>query len=570
MLTELHIRNFAVIDEIHVELGPGLNVLSGETGAGKSIIVGALSLLLGERATTDVIRAGEDRAVVEGVFEVPDGAALRELCDEAGIDLSDGVLILKRELQREGRNRAWVNGSPATAGLIGRLGGALVDLHGQHEHQALLRPGPQRRILDQFAGAVPLARRVRSAWNEQQAALAALADGRARVANARERSDQLSRMAKEIEAAELRPGEEQELVAEIRRLEHSEELLDLSGELHDEVYGDESALVDRLGGLRRTLDGLLRIDPAAGDLEELFAAGLATLDELGRRLRDYRFSVEHDPGRLASLRQRQDLLIRLGRKYGGSVEELIEAGSGARAELSAIESSEAEIRELERVASERRSDLAGAAVQLSAARLEAAGRLEKEVSEQLPELGLPGGLFRVEVDPLESPGPDGADAIRFLVSLNPGFDPGPLSRVASGGELSRVMLALKTVLAAVDEVPSLVFDEIDAGVGGRVAHSVAERLGRVAAEHQVFAITHLAQIAARADTQYRVEKVQTGDSVATRLVRLSETDRPAEISRMLGGEPDSEVSLRHARELLERRREGPDGPVRTAGSEPSG
>lgn len=569
MLTELHIRNFAVIDEIHVELGPGLNVLSGETGAGKSIIVGALSLLLGERASTDVIRAGEDRAVVEGVFEIPGDAVLRERCEEAGIDLSDGVLILKRELQREGRNRAWVNGSPATAGLIGQLGGALVDLHGQHEHQALLRPGPQRRILDQFAGAVPLAQRTRTAWNAQQEALGALADARDRVARARERSDQLSRMAKEIEAAELVAGEEQALAAEIRRLEHSEELLALSGELHEAVYGDEGAVVERLGGLRRALDGLLRIDPDAADLQELFASGLATLDEFGRRLRDYRFSVEHDPGRLAALRQRQDLLIRLCRKYGGTVEELIDAGGSARAELSAIETSEAELGELERQADERRAELAEVSARLTSVRREAARRLEEEVTEQLPELGLPGGTFRAEVGSLDTPGPEGADTIRFLVSLNPGFDPGPLNRVASGGELSRVMLALKTVLAGVDEVPSLVFDEIDAGVGGRVAHSVAERLRQVAFEHQVFAITHLAQIAARADTQYRVDKVQAGESVATRLVRLTEAERPAEISRMLGGGPDSEASLRHARELLERRETGRARSLRTAGSEPA-
>jgi len=567
MLTELHIRNFAVIDEIHVELGPGLNVLSGETGAGKSIIVGALSLLLGERASTDVIRAGEERAVVEGVFDVPDTGALREQCENAGIDLADGVLILKRELQREGRNRAWINGSPATAGLIGELGSALVDLHGQHEHQALLRPGPQRTILDQFAGAEPLARQARTAWNAQQAALAALAEAGSRLAQARARSDQLSRMAKEIESAALVAGEAEELAAEILRLEHSEELLALSSDLHEAVYGDEDGVVERLGGLRRALDALLRIDPAASDLGELLADGLATLDELGRRLRDYRFAVEHDPGRLAALRQRQDLLIRLGRKYGGTVEELIEAGGRARAELSAIETSEADLRELERQAAEHGSELAEVSARLTSVRREAARRLEEQVTHQLPELGLPGGTFRAEVGALDAPGPEGADRIRFLVSLNPGFDPGPLSRVASGGELSRVMLALKTVLAGVDAMPSLVFDEIDAGVGGRVAHAVAERLGQVAREHQVFAITHLAQIAARADTQYRVEKVQAGDSVATRLVRLSEAERPAEISRMLGGETDSEVSMRHAKELLERRN---TGPVRRAESGPAG
>jgi len=552
MLTELRIRNYAVIDDIHVELGPGLNVLSGETGAGKSIIVGALSLLLGERAAADVIRAGEDRAIVEGVFELPDDPALRERCDELGIDLSDDCLILRRELQREGRNRAWVNGSPATASLIGEFGGALVDLHGQHEHQALLRPAPQRRIVDEFAGAGPLAAHVRSAWEALRSSRLELDAVLRCVAEARAGADLLLRKAKEIESAELVRDEEDSLASEIRRLEHSEELLDLSGELHEVVYGGDGAVVDRLGGLRRALDSLLRIDPAAVEIEQLFESGRATLDELGRRLRDYRFRVEHDPARLASLRQRQDLLYRLRRKYGGTLDDVMAEGRLARAELSSIETSEDEIKRLEAEARDRRKDLTDLSAELGTARRLAAERLQQDVTGQLPDLGMPGGRFRVELDPLEEPGPDGGETIRFLVSLNPGFEPGPLSRVASGGELSRVMLALKSVLASVDEVPSLVFDEIDAGIGGRIAHHVAGRLGRVADSHQVFAITHLAQIAARADTHLRVEKTEAGGRAATRLVRLEDEDRVEEIARMLGGDPESDASLIHARELVQR------------------
>jgi len=552
MLTELRIRNYAVIDDIHVELGPGLNVLSGETGAGKSIIVGALSLLLGERAATDVIRAGEDRAIVEGVFDLPEDPAFRARCDELGIDLSDDCLILRRELQREGRNRAWVNGSPATAGLIGELGGALVDLHGQHEHQALLRPIPQRRIVDEFAGAGTVAAEVRSAWEALRAARTELEAVRLRVAEARENAEFLRRKAKEIESAEIEPDEEDSLAAEIRRLEHSEELLTLSGELHDVVYGGDGAVVDRLGGLRRALDSLLRIDPEAIEIEELYETGQATLDELGRRLRDYRFEVEHDPGRLASLRQRQDLLFRLRRKYGGTLEDVKAEGRGARAELDSIESSEDEIGRLEGEERNHREALSALGTRLGDARRKAAEQLEREVTAQLPDLGMPGGQFCVELTPLEEPGPDGAETIRFLVSLNPGFDPGPLSRVASGGELSRVMLALKSVLASVDSVPSLVFDEIDAGIGGRVAHHVAGRLGTVAGSHQVFAITHLAQIAARADVHLRVEKAEQAGRVATSLVQLQDEARVEELARMLGGDPESDASLRHARELLER------------------
>ena len=550
MLTELRIRNYAVIDEIHVELGPGLNVLSGETGAGKSIIVGALSLLLGERAAADVIRAGEDRAIVEGVFDLPADPAFRARCDELGIDLSDDTLILRRELQREGRNRAWVNGTPATATLIGELGDSLVDLHGQHEHQALLRPVPQRRIVDEFAGAATLAEEVKSAWEALRAARAELEAMRRRVAEARENIEFLRRKTEEIEGAGIEPGEEDSLMAEIRRLEHSEELLTLSGELHDVVYGGDGAVVDRLGTLRRSLDSLLRIDLDAKGIEELYESGQATLDELGRRLRDYRFRIEHDPGRLATLRQRQDLLYRLRRKYGGTLEDVKAEGISARTELDSLESSEDDIDRLESEERARAAALSALADKLGAERRGSAERLERQVTEQLPDLGMPGGRFCVELTPLEEPGPDGAETIRFLVSLNPGFDPGPLSRVASGGELSRVMLALKSVLASVDSVPSLVFDEIDAGIGGRVAHHVAARLGTVAASHQVFAITHLAQIAARADVHLRVEKAEQASQVTTRLVQLQDDARVEEVARMLGGDPESDASLRHAKELL--------------------
>jgi DNA repair protein RecN (Recombination protein N) len=383
MLTELRIRNYAVIEEIYVELGPGLNVLSGETGAGKSIIVGALSLLLGERAAAEVIRAGEDRAIVEGVFDLPDDPVLRARCDELGIDLSDECLILRRELQREGRNRAWVNGTPATAGLIGELGGALVDLHGQHEHQALLRPAPQRRIVDEFSGAGPLATDVRAAWEALQAARARLDALRRRAEAARENAEFLRRKAKEIEAAGIEPGEEDARAAEIRRLEHSEELLALSGELHDVVYGGDGAVVDRLGGLRRALDSLLRIDPDATGIEELYEAGQATLDELGRRLRDYRFRIEHDPGRLASLRQRQDLLYRLRRKYGGTLEDVKAEGSRARAELDSIQTSEGEIDRLE---SETRN-LEAALAARGAARAEGDGTVAGPRDAGRPVLG---------------------------------------------------------------------------------------------------------------------------------------------------------------------------------------
>lgn len=551
VLRELRVRNYAVIDEARLELGPGLNVLSGETGAGKSILVGALSLLLGERANTEVVRAGEDSAVVEAVFDVSDRPEIRDRCREAGLDVDDGWLILRRELQREGRNRVWANGSPTTVSLIGELGSSLVDLHGQHEHQALLRGAAQRRILDAFAGAGEEAARVEELYREWRELLDRVEQLRRESDELEERADYLRFKAEEIEEAELEPGEDRELEDEARRLSNSEELISLSGELYRELYASEDSLVDRLGQLRRSISELADIDTGAEEFAELYETGLHSLQELGRRLGEYQGSVDHDPARLDAIRSRLDEIYRLQRKYGDTIEEVLAEGREARSELNRLEGSEEEIEALEERADETRAELADAAGELSRVRREAAGRLEDEITEILPELGMDEGRFEVHFDERDEPGPHGAEDVEFRVTLNAGFDPGPLSRIASGGELSRVMLALKTALAGVDEIPCLVFDEIDAGVGGEVAHQVAERLRAVADRHQVFVITHLPQIAARADAHYRVEKSQAGGRAATRVRLLEGDERVSEVARMLGGDPGSEVSRRHARELLE-------------------
>lgn len=550
MLRELRIRNFAVIDELTVELGPGLTVLTGETGAGKSILVEALALLVGGRPSADLIRAGRGRATVEGRFEIGGSPALAALADEAGVDADDEWLILKRELRREGRHRAWVNGSPSTTKLLRALGERLVDLHGQHEHQRLLSRGEQRRILDAFGGAADLARRVAEAHRALSEVEAELAETRRRAAEGRERADYLRFKAEEIEAAKLRPGEDEELKAETRRLTHSEELIALSERLYGEVYEAEGALVDRLGDVGRGLGELARIDPAREDLLALHETALRTIEELGRELGEYRGSVEHDPARLEKVRDRLDLLYRLGRKYGDTVEDVIQTGQTARAELAGIEGAEDEIERLERARTERQRTLEGLADELGAARRRAGGQLEEAIERSLPALGLVGGRFEVRLEPLPTIGPGGRERTEFQVSLNPGFDPAPLNRVASGGEMSRLMLALKTALVEVDEVPVLVFDEIDAGIGGEVAHRVASRLARVAASHQVLVVTHLAQIAARADAHLSVDKRADGEATRTQVIPLAGSERVRELARMLGGDPESAASRTHAEELL--------------------
>jgi len=550
MLTELHVRNYAVIDDLRIELKPGLNVLTGETGAGKSLIVGALSLLLGERASSDVVRAGQDRALVEGVFDCSGVPVVRGLCQEHGIELDGDLLILRREVLREGRNRAWVNGSAATASLVWQIGQHLVDLHGQHEHQALIRGDAQRIILDAFAGAAETAQRVRKAHERLASVRWRMQEMRTEAAAVRERADLLAFRAREIEAAGLEVGEEDRIAAEARRLEHSEDLTELSNVLHAAVYGDDGSLVDALGGLARQVDDLLRIDPEASEIGALYSDARTALQELGRQLATYQNAIEHDPGRLDELRERLDLIHRLKRKYGGSVEDVMRIGMEARAELESADRSALDLEALARDETAARGELEREAGVLSGLRAEAAARLEGEVTAVLHELGMEGGRLQVSLESLAEPGSHGAERVEYEVSLNPGFDPGPLSRVASGGELSRVMLALKTVLAKVDDVPCLVFDEIDSGVGGRVAHRVAERLALVAADHQVFAITHLPQIASKASVHLYVEKVQSEGLASARVRTLEGDARVEELARMLGGDPSRETSRRHAAELL--------------------
>jgi DNA repair protein RecN (Recombination protein N) len=552
MLAELRIRNFALIENLALRLGPGLNVLTGETGAGKSIIVGALSLLLGERASADVVRSGADRAAIEGVFEVGRRNAILRLLDERGIEVDSGVVVLKREVVAEGRSRAWINGTPATASLLGELGALLVDLHGQHEHQTLLRRDEQRAILDAYAGSEPLAAEVAAAYRAAQEVRSQIAELEARRREVAQRADFLRFQVDEIEAAELVADEEDTLEEQIRRLSHAEELISLATALADSLTTGDEALSSGLGALRRSLDQLVRIDPSQVGLSELHDTAYYALEELGSRLADYAGSVEHDPARLDAMRRRQDLIFRLCSKYGASVADVMAFGASARAELDLLEGAGGRFGALQRRESEMRTELERLAAELTRHRTEAAAALAGEVEAVLPELGMEGGRFRVAVLPLTEPGAAGAEEIEFRVSLNRGFEARPLAQVASGGELSRVMLAVKTILARLDAVPTLVFDEVDAGIGGRVALQVGEKMRSVAATHQVFAITHLPQIAARAHNHLHVRKRETGGRVATEVEELDARARVEEVARMLGGDSDSRVSLDHARELLER------------------
>lgn len=550
MLTELRIRNLAIIDAVTLPLAAGFNVLTGETGAGKSIIVGALGLLIGERASSDLVRTGAEKATVEGVFDLHDRADLVAMLDERGIECEDGMLVLKREVSASGaRARAWVNGSPVTAGVLAEVGRALVNVHGQHEAQALLEPDAQRAILDAFGEAEREVAAVQAAWREAEAARQAIASLAARRDEAQRRADWLQHVAKEIADAQLREGEEERLDEEARRLTHAEELQQLIGELTATLEPD-SATLQALGHLQKPLAALQRIDPSTARLQELYDNAWYALEELQREAQAYADGVEHDPARLDEVERRRDLLFRLMKKYGGTLESVLRTGREARAELDLLDTAGLDLRGLESRVREAEQALAAAAAALSAKRQAAAQSLAKAVEARLPDLGMPDGRFLVDLRTREAPAATGAEDVEFRVALNLGHEARPLSRVASGGELARVMLALKTILARLDGVPTLIFDEVDAGIGGRTGLMVGDAMRDVAGHHQVFAITHLPQIAARAHHHIVVQKGAKGGVTTSDVGVVADEARVDEIARMLGGDAESATSREHARELL--------------------
>jgi DNA repair protein RecN (Recombination protein N) len=551
MLTELRIRNFAIIEQVTLPLAEGFNVLSGETGAGKSIIVGALGLLLGERASADLIRSGAEKATVEGVFDVSKVKGIVAMADERGIEVEDDTLVLKREIAANGRGRAWINGATVTATVLAEIGRQLVNLHGQHDAQTLLDGESQRRILDAFGGAEPQAAIARATYAELSGIRRESASLSSRRAEAEKRADYLRHVAKEIEDARLSPGEDTKLEDEARVLENADELRTLASSLNDLLSGEDASVLTQLGAAQRPLTSIERIDPSAARMQELFDAGFYALQELARSVEDYAGSVDLDPTRLADVRQRRDRLFGLLKKYGPTLDNVIEAGRSARSELDLIDTAQFDLANLTAREVEARRRLSAEAEKLSDMRLAAARKLAKAVDALLPPLGMPDGRFSVALVARDEPTAEGAEDVEFRVALNVGHDDRPLARVASGGELSRVMLALKTILARVDHVPTLIFDEVDAGIGGRVGLQVGDTLRRVAKEHQVFAISHLPQIAARAHHHIVVAKGAKGGVTTADITVLEGTSRVNEIARMLGGDPESKVSRAHARELLE-------------------
>ena len=550
MLIELRIRNFAVLKDLTVSLEPGLNVISGETGAGKSIIVDALEVLLGGRASSDAVRSGEARALIDGVVDVRGLQEAAELMGELGLEADDDHLVLRREVRSEGRSRGWINGSPATAGVLRRLGSLLVDIHGQHEHQRIMSVDFQQEVLDAFGGCRALAAEVAEVFR-RAAGLARKLDAlEERRRELESRADFIRFKLGEIRGAKVHAGEDEELRVEANRLANADLLARESQALHELLHAGDDAVTDRLAGAAARLRRLSETDPSLAQCASVLDDAYHRVTDAATELGDYGAGIDHDPARLESLRERQAVLQRLRRKYGATLAEVIETGDTLARELDELEAAGLDATALRGELARTEAAWRAVAAELSRRRREAADRLAGEAEAAFPGLGLEGGRFHVHFEEQAAPSARGLERVRFMATMNPGFPLGPLSHIASGGELSRVVLALKSVLAGVDDLPTVVFDEIDAGIGGVVAGQVGERLEEVARGRQVLVVTHLARIAARASNHLVVEKGTTEGAAVTALRRLAPEERVREIARMLGGDPDSAPSLDHARELL--------------------
>ncbi len=549
MLASLRIRNLALVEELEWQPGPGFVGITGETGSGKSIIVGALKLVLGERADKTLIRSGAESCTVEAVFHVTDAKMVNAWLEEQGVEpCEDGQLIVKRVFSAAGTNRQFINGSPTTLNVLKELGDGLVDLHGPHDHQSLLSNERQLDLLDAFAGAETL----RAKYREQYGTVNRLTVERDELAGseaAMERElDLLRHQVNEIESAQLKPDEEEDVVARYHMAANSRRLLELSnaalGRLNE---SDESAVV-RLNEVGRLLRDLERVDPGTKRFSDALVRGLAEIEDIVSGLARYAEELDLQPGELAELEERVSLFETLKRKYGGGIAAVMTFGEEAAARLQKIESRDGELERLTLEIEKQRKAMLETAEKLSAKRKTAGPKLGAEVTGHLRDLGFKKSDFAVMLSAVGEPGPHGLEMLEFVFAPNPGEPAKPLKAIASSGEISRVMLAVKSSLATQDTIAVLVFDEIDANVGGEIAHAVGAKMKAIAKERQVLAITHLPQVAAAARTQFIVTKDFEGGRTVSKLAEVKGAARVGEIARMLGGKGES--ALAHARTLL--------------------
>jgi DNA repair protein RecN (Recombination protein N) len=562
MLTTLRIKNLALVADLTLELQSGLNVITGETGAGKSILIGALNLILGERADRTLIRSGADNCSVDAVFDTRKlKAPLAAFLDENGLEpCEDGQLVLKRTFTNAGTNKQFVNGSPTTLQTLGALGEWLVDIHGPHDHQSLLHAAKQLAILDAFGG-LHAAREAFAEFVRRRAELEA--EKAALVVDEKTYAQQLDLLrfqVREITDARLHPEEEAQLEQDYQRASNASRLLELSQTALNLLGEEDNSLLSQAASLGRTLQELQRLDAGAGPLAALHEQAATALGELQSELSRYTDRVELDPARLRELDERLNLVHSLKRKYGATLAEVIAFGDEAARKLQSLEQRDEELNRLNAALAKLDAEMLRAGRELSAQRRKLIPQLAKAVAKQLAALGFQQSRFDVAIDtalPASSANGQsaigtrqstGLDSIEFQFAPNPGEPPRPLRAIASSGEMARVMLALKTVLAAVDEIPVLVFDEVDANVGGETANAVGEKMLQIAKQRQVLCITHLAPVAAHSDAHYVVSKQVKAGRTISEIALLEKKERVTELARMLGGQ--SEAARQHAEALL--------------------
>ncbi len=567
MLKELHIENFAIIQQLELQFGSGLVIFTGETGAGKSIILDAIMALVGGKVDGTMVRKGAERAVVEALFPIPETyfEEITSILKREGLYENEPYVTLGREIRSEGRNVARVNGRSVNVGLLKELGSFLVDIHGQSEHLSLLDVRTHLGLLDRYAGCVQELADYQAAYRKLQELRRELKSLRDLEAESAKRSELLTFQAQEIEAAQLQPGEEEELEQERSRLANAEILSSSAQqalEMLDEGTPDATPASDLLGQASRLVAALAKIDPGQQALQDQMEGLVSALGEINRDLRGYLDNIEFNPKRLEQVETRLELIHQLKRKYGGTIEAVIEYGRNARLQLERVQTAGERIRELEEIEHTIVAEVTSAGNVLTAARKEAAERLSSAVEVELNDLSLSGAKFSVQFSQPVSPhgleiepgktiafSENGLDQVEFLIAPNPGEGLKPLVKIASGGETSRLMLALKNVLAQADYIPTLIFDEIDQGIGGRVGFIVGEKLWRLARKHQVMCVTHLSQLAAFGDEHFKVSKKIVEDRTITGVEELSGSERITELAQMTGSTAES--NRKAVEEILE-------------------
>jgi len=561
VLSQLNISNFAIIENLEISFPQGLNIISGETGAGKSIIINAMNLLLGARASSHLIRKGAREAKVEGLFHISGGTELTQLLEEEGIEF-EGELLIKRSISRDGKNKVQVNGSMVTLGFLSRLGGRIISISGQNEHQILLRPDQQLLVIDQYGDLrdrrLGLAEKVR----RFRALEGKVGELHQRAERLKEKRELARFQIQEIEQAAVKEGEDEELESEKRRLQHAQELLQGLGEGYRMLYEDEGAAFPLISRTLKTLESLARIEPRLAEVCEILLDVEARVEDAAFSVREMEGMIQVDPQRLEQVMERLKVLNDLKRKYGPTLADVLKCKEELLKTLDSAEGLEEEIKKTEEEMEELGTDITREAQELSSLRKAAARDLEARVENELKELHMGGTIFKVEFwdrrrsarsqggNGIRGIEEDGLDEVEFMIAPNVGEPLMPLSKIASGGELSRIMLALKSILATTTSVETVIFDEVDSGISGAVAEVVGEKLLALSRFHQILCITHLPQIASKGESHFLVKKEVHSGRTRTSITRLDHEGRVLEIARLLGGKRITKQAVSHAREML--------------------